>query len=375
MEELKLENQKLKEEIKRLTEQLMRKKDSETVVQLACGSRHSLALFTDGTIKGWGNNEFGQSQAQSFLAEGKKAIQIACGQRHSVALLDDGTLRGWGNGLVTFYDEGEDRKRVIITKNLLEFPEFSRKVIRIICGELSSCALLEDKRTVVTWGHPFIEEETILTYDKDVKQIELGELNYFIALFDDGTIQIHGSFLSPSIVEREELLNTIKENHKSIKRIACGGQFFLALSDEKFISYGNYLHLGSNLNKVIKYEKITNVTHFGCRLKYCVIVTNNNHIKIIGREFIQKYIAKGIDINAFDINALLKTELKTNFEVTSNVVHLACGPEHFTILLENGDFISHGLNDFGQCNKPAFLSNKSFEKKYLKYKNKYLQLK
>jgi len=381
MEELKLENQMLKQEIERLKKQLMTKKDSDTVVQLACGLKHSLALFKDGTIKGWGNNEFGQSQAQSFLVEGKKAIQIACGQRHSVALLDDGTLRGWGDGLVTFSNEGEDKKLVKITKNLLDFPQFTQKVIRIICGKLSSCALLEDKRTVVTWGYPFTEEETIFTYDKDVKQIECGEVNYFIALFDDGTIQIHGYFTTHSLAEIEELLNTIKENHKSIKRIACGGQFFLALSDEKFISYGNnYLHLGLNLNEVIKYENITNVTHFGCGIKYCVIVTNNNHIKIIGREFIEKYIAKVIDRNAFDrnafdINALLKTKLKTDFEVTSNVVHLACGPEHFTILLENGDFISYGNNDFGQCNKPAFLSDIIYEKKYLKYKNKYLQLK
>jgi alpha-tubulin suppressor-like RCC1 family protein len=362
MEQLLKENEKLKQEIKRLTEQLMRKKDSETVVQLACGSRHSLALFTDGTIKGWGNNEFGQSQAQSFLAEGKKAIQIACGQRHSVALLDDGTLRGWGNGLVTF-----DEK----TNNLLDFPQFTQKVIRIICGDLASCALLEDKRTVVTWGHPFTEENTIITYDKDVKQIECGGINYFIALFKDGTIKIHGYFAFPSIEKRDKLLTNIEENHKLIKRIACGFNVFLALSDEKFISYGDYSVLGFNLNERIKYLKITNVTHFGCGIIYCVIVTNNNHIRIFGSKFIQTYIAQVTDTKKDSYEALLKTD----FEVTSNVAHLACGPHHFTILLENGDFISHGLNDFGQCNKPAFLSNKSFEKKYLKYKNKYLQLK
>jgi alpha-tubulin suppressor-like RCC1 family protein len=226
MENLLKENQSLKDEIERLKKQLMKKNDSETVVQLACGLQHSLALFKDGTIKGWGNNEFGQSQAQSFLTEGKKAIQIACGQKHSVALLDDGTLRGWGNGSVTFNIEGEDKKLVEKTNNLLDFPQFTQKVIRIICGDLASCALLKDKRTVVTWGYPFTKENTIITYDKDVKQIECGGYNYFIALFDDGTIQIHGYFAFPSIGERDELLTNIKENHKSIKRIACGWQFF-----------------------------------------------------------------------------------------------------------------------------------------------------
>jgi alpha-tubulin suppressor-like RCC1 family protein len=357
----------------------MTKKDSDTVVQLACGLKHSLALFKDGTIKGWGDNEFGQSQAQSFLAEGKKAIQIACGQRHSVALLDDGTLRGWGNGLVTFYDEGEDRKRVIITKNLLEFPEFSRKVIRIICGELSSCALLEDKRTVVTWGYPFTKEETILTYDKDVKQIECGGMNYFIVLFEDGTIKIHGYFATPSLGDSEKLLNDIKENHKEIKRIACGWQFFLALSDQKFKAYGNHWNFNSEINS-IKASQLypvyqTKIIHIGCGAFYCVIITDDNRIKIIGDKFREKYINLPLKEGEDPESNFVKNYEMANFEVKSKVVHLACGPEHFTILLENGDFISHGLNDFGQCNKPAFLSNKSFEKKYLKYKNKYLQLK
>jgi hypothetical protein len=38
---LKQENEMLKQEIERLKKQLMTKKDSETVVQLACGLKHS----------------------------------------------------------------------------------------------------------------------------------------------------------------------------------------------------------------------------------------------------------------------------------------------------------------------------------------------
>jgi len=373
MEALIQENIILRKEIERLKEQLMKKNESETVVQLACGGQHSLALFKDGTIKGWGNNEFGQSQAQNFSAEGRKAIQIACGQKHSVALLDDGTLRGWGDGLVTYIIEEKQSdlsyKAVKKQNNLLEFPQFSQKVIRIICGDLSSCALLHDKRTVVTWGYPYTKN--IFTYDKDVKQIECGGVNYFIALFEDGTIEINGYFAFLTQASRDRLLTTIKENHKSIKRIACGWGFFLALSDEKFMSYGSYLHLESNPNEVIN---LKNITHFGCGIKYCVIVNNNNYLKIIGPGFIRNYIEKKKD-EVSSLEQYSQVYLKTNSELKSNVVHLACGPNHFTILLENGDFISYGLNTSGQCIKPVFLSNNQFEKKYLKYKNKYLQLK
>ena len=372
MEALLVENEKLKQEIKRLTEQLMRKKDSdsdsETVVQLACGLKHSLVLFKDGTIKGWGDNTYGQSQAQSFSTEGRKAIQIACGRNHSMALLDDGTLRGWGDGLVTLNKEVEDKKLVKITKNLLEFPEFPRKVIRIICGGFSSCALLEDKRTVVTWGIPIPREKnTTFVYDKDVKQIECGGLEYFIALFEDGAIKIHGYFGNRSVQVTEDLLNYIGE-HKRIKRIACGWQFFLALSDEKFRAYGSNLYISSVEIQDQIPEREKNITHFECGNEYCVVIIDNNYIRIIGKEFREKYIDS-------DDPSYLYNYDKSNFSVESNVVHLACGPQHFTILLENGDFISYGLNDSGQCNKPAFLPARSFKKKYLKYKNKYLQLK
>ena len=362
MEELLAEIEKLKQENQSLREQLMKKKDSETVVQLACGLKHSLALFKDGTIKGWGDNTYVQSINKSFSTEGRKAIQIACGQNHSMALLDDGTLRGWGNGNLRGMNKEESHE---ISINVLILPNFEQKVIRIICGNYYSCALLEDKRTVVTWGFPIWgEENTIFVYEKNVKQIECGGMEYFIVLFEDGTIKIHGYFRDPSIGFREKLLNEIEKN-KEIERIACGWQFFLTLSDKKFKAYGGNIHIDSSEIHHLIPEREKNITHFDCGIAYCVVITNNKDIRIIGTKFQEEYI------NSKDPSYSYNYE-KSNFSVESNVVHLACGDQHFIILLENGDFISYGLNDFGQCNKPAFLS---YKKKYLKYKNKYLQLK
>ena len=362
MEALLAEIEKLKQENQSLREQLMKKKDSETVVQLACGLKHSLALFKDGTIKGWGDNTYGQSVSQSFSTEGRKAIQIACGQNHSMALLDDGTLRGWGNGNLRGMNKEESHE---ISINVLILPNFEQKVIKIICGSYYSCALLEDKRTVVTWGFPIWgEENTTFVYEKNVKQIECGGLEYFMALLDDGTIKIHGYFVQPSVGFRKKLLNEIEKN-KEIKRIACGWGFFLTLSDTKFKAYGYNRHISSEYIHRLIPEREENITHFDCGRTYCVVITNNKDIRIIGKKFQEEHINS--DDRSWNDNYE-----KSNFSVESNVVHLACGDEHFIILLENGDFISYGLNDSGQRNKPAFLS---YEKKYLKYKNKYLQLK
>src|SRR5206468_11946192 len=52
---------------------------------------HSLALKSDGTLVGWGLNDFGQ-----INVPGGTYTAIAAGPFHSLALKSDGTLVGWG---------------------------------------------------------------------------------------------------------------------------------------------------------------------------------------------------------------------------------------------------------------------------------------
>ena len=69
---------------------------SGKVIQIAAQANHSLALLDDGTVKGWGEDKYGQITIPDF---GKsKVTQIAAGIFHTLALLDDGTVCGWGGG-------------------------------------------------------------------------------------------------------------------------------------------------------------------------------------------------------------------------------------------------------------------------------------
>jgi hypothetical protein len=62
-------------------------------IAIAAGYWHSLALRSDGTIVGWGSNDFGQATPPA----GNNYIAIAAGEWHSLALRSDGTIVGWGN--------------------------------------------------------------------------------------------------------------------------------------------------------------------------------------------------------------------------------------------------------------------------------------
>jgi alpha-tubulin suppressor-like RCC1 family protein len=76
------------------------------VIGMSAGSSHTLILTNEGTVYGLGYNAYGQigdsidvnSSAIPFQVTGlSDIIQVACGSFHSVALRDDGTVWSWGN--------------------------------------------------------------------------------------------------------------------------------------------------------------------------------------------------------------------------------------------------------------------------------------
>ena len=64
------------------------------VVAIAAGDYHSLALKADGTVVGWGDNSYGQTNIPAGLTN---VVAIAAGGYHSLALKADGTVVGWGD--------------------------------------------------------------------------------------------------------------------------------------------------------------------------------------------------------------------------------------------------------------------------------------
>ena len=76
-----------------------------SVASVAAGANHVLARRSNGTIKAWGANEYGQlgnnSTTQSdepveVVNLGKSAIAVAAGLHHSLALLNNDTVKAWG---------------------------------------------------------------------------------------------------------------------------------------------------------------------------------------------------------------------------------------------------------------------------------------
>jgi hypothetical protein len=74
--------------------------------QVSCGGyKYTVAIKTDGTLWGWGNNAYGQIANANYnpitpvtiFAGGTNWKQVSCGLRHTAAIKTDGTLWTWGS--------------------------------------------------------------------------------------------------------------------------------------------------------------------------------------------------------------------------------------------------------------------------------------
>jgi alpha-tubulin suppressor-like RCC1 family protein len=137
------------------------------VVQVSAGEFHTLALLSDGTVRAWGYNEYGElgndstnDSASPVTVSGlSNAVQVAASTYGSMALLSNGTVMAWGDGEYGELGDGA-------TKGLLACENFyfcSRvpvvvpgisDAIAIAAGDRFNLALLADG-TVLMWGRNY----------------------------------------------------------------------------------------------------------------------------------------------------------------------------------------------------------------------------
>jgi hypothetical protein len=93
------------------------------VAAVAAGSRHSLALRSDGTVWSWGYNDYGQLgngttsvQVNPVLVPGVRgAIAIGAGADHSLAMTSDGVVWAWGRNSGGQLGDGTKQTRTLPT--------------------------------------------------------------------------------------------------------------------------------------------------------------------------------------------------------------------------------------------------------------------
>ena len=138
---------------------------TKTVIAIAAGYLHSVVLCSDGTVATWGYNGSGQlgnnSLAQSNVPAnvlnsgvlaGKTVIAVAPGELHSLALCSDGTLAAWGanfNGQLG--NNSLTQSNVPLVVPTAGTPLAGKTIIAVAGGSVHSLVLCSDG-TLAAWG-------------------------------------------------------------------------------------------------------------------------------------------------------------------------------------------------------------------------------
>lgn len=343
---------------------------NQKVKALAVGENHTLVLFEDGSLQGWGKNNFGQIDIPSDLP---KVTAVAAGSNFSIILLDNGKLMAWGDSLygkTKLPENLTDTKAIAagdnhvvalrqngtvlvwgnISKNKIHFEGLEN--IKAISAQGYGSLFLRENGSIYDWGR-----NQLLGQESNLISIAAGDY-HLVALKNDGSLVTGGNpFPMP-------------EKFTDISSIAAGGSHSLALKkDGSVIAWGDatygqtILHGRKGMKSLIAGRAfsaglkddgtivvegtgpVTSVPVEYQKAKFKLIVAGDDHIVAI---------KESGEVVSWGDTSYGKTQVPTDL---GNVIDVAAGYGHSIALKEDGTLVAWGTNAEGQIRIPENLSN------------------
>ncbi|XP_029169078.1 LOW QUALITY PROTEIN: uncharacterized protein LOC114939022 [Nylanderia fulva] len=202
------------------------------IVDIACGSYHSLALTSDGQVYAWGDNSYGQvgihkSNAYSSgynqmshkvdvpnLISGlkeKNVVSIACGSKFNMVVTGEGELYGWGDN-----KSGQINYKFVMNGSNLykyyahpfEIAVNDKVIAKVACGFEHTLALTDEGK-VYAWGnnnkgqigvHNALSISVLTMVDIPELVLDIGaSANFSVAVGTNKTVYVWGNCFDQKI--------------------------------------------------------------------------------------------------------------------------------------------------------------------------------
>ena len=186
-----------------------------SVVAIAAGFYHSLALLPDGTVMAWGRNDKGQTNVP---ATATGVVAIAAGENHNLVLRSDGRVIAWGSSIAT------------------AVPVAATGVVAIAGGAFHSIAARSDG-AVVAWGDNSYGQTAVPATATGVVAVASGYA-HSLALRSDGNVVAWGAGTTTS-GNPHHGQSIVPAAATGVVAIAAGSYHSLALrSDGVIVAWG-----------------------------------------------------------------------------------------------------------------------------------------
>ena len=271
---------------------------------ISAGAYHSLALKTDGSVVGWGANDFGQANAPQNATN---VVAISGGGYHSLALKADGSVVYWGNyngGIGVAGDETD---------------------IKAIAAGYSFSLALRTNGTVVGWGEYYYGRSQPVTVPDSVTNVTAIAAGYAFSLVlkADGSVFGWGDDSEGQIDVPTSATNVIA--------IAAGAGHCMALkSDGTVVAWGNNYYGATNVP-----ASATNVVAIAAGGIHCMALRADGTVV------------------AWGWNGSGQTDVPSS---ATNIVAISAGYYNCLAKRRDGLVIGWGGNYYGQTSVPTDLS-------------------
>ena len=283
------------------------------MVSAAAGYSHRLALCSDGTVAAWGINSNGQlgnnstsqsnipvSVTQSDVLAGKTVVSVAAGYCHSLALCSDGTLVAWGQNSSGHLGNGSTEDSWVPALVTQTGVLAGKSVVAVAAGQSHSLALCSDG-TVAAWGDnssgqlgnnsttqssvPVLVTQTGVLATKAVVSVAAG-YTHSIAVCSDGTVAAWGDNSSGELGNNSKTQSNVPVMvtqssgyllyGQTVVSVVAGYNFNLALCSNGMVTawgLNNYGQLGNGSTTLSKVPVLVRQTGTGAALSGKTVVS------------------------------------------------------------------------------------------------------
>ena len=324
-------------------------------VAVAAGGRHSLGLWTNGSVKGSGNNGFGQGRSYKALKKkgDKKDEESDSGFENQ---------SGLGSIAITI---GKMLAGVVVNGVSAIFsgdwlPTRESSAIRLAAGDSHSAVVLDDGE-VKLWGNNNWQKATI-DRAQDVSSVALGRQST-IVLYKDGFVRSYGELANSTP-------NKVTKAEANVVAIAAGGDFALALlASGEVVTWGGY----SNISTIPLIPDGKRCVQLAAGASHAAMLLSDGSILSWGDNTHQQLnvaapargtrytqIAAGGNCTlalssdgrlfAWGEGQYGQTRLPS-IPAGDSVVAVSVGGQHCLALLASGEYLGWGSNQDGQCER------------------------